>query len=385
MSHNFPCRRSHRRYVQLILEELEGRYVPSHFGVQVELPLSGLLSPQSISVGTGAAPISALTITVTTTTLSSTTPTGSSTTPSTLGPGSMSFSQGTPGSNPSSAPAAGSGEAASQPSAPASNTGGAGVGSPGSSSAFSGFTGSSSAFSGGAAQGSGSTFALQGSASTGSVSGLAIQTASPANASTVLGGATQGVNIELLGNLSWLMGNANAQLGSSNAAISNSSLAGSPLAGSLFYRPDLFTGPTTGARGAFGLSHPAPGDREELVPEQLLIPPDEQWFQPLPQKIEQTIPVGNFPAGLRNAPPAGAVNAQLPEVPAADLPDDFFFSDEDMGLPADDEQPEEVDYSAMSAAVAIISAGAGAYWTIRDRRTRKSITDSSLRIEEVIR
>jgi hypothetical protein len=56
MSNYRTRKQSLRRYVRLILEELECRYVPSFLGVQLELPLAGALSPVSLTVGIATAP-----------------------------------------------------------------------------------------------------------------------------------------------------------------------------------------------------------------------------------------------------------------------------------------------------------------------------------------
>ena len=48
-------RRTLRRYVRLILEELECRYVPSLLGLQISLPsVPGVVPPVSFSVGNAA-------------------------------------------------------------------------------------------------------------------------------------------------------------------------------------------------------------------------------------------------------------------------------------------------------------------------------------------
>lgn len=129
------------------------------------------------------------------------------------------------------------------------------------------------------------------------------------------------------------------------------------------------------------MMHPAPGDREELVPEQLLIPPDQDWLEPVPQTIEQEIPTddvllaaqGNLPVNfLRIAlPQPDAVNAQNLEDLPASLPGGALFNEEEAEISNEEEQWEE-DRSGMSAALAILSLSAGgAYWTIRDRRPRR--------------
>lgn len=193
-----------------------------------------------------------------------------------------------------------------------------------------------------------------------------------------------GIDFQFLGNMPSLLGPANVAQGASNTALSNSSLAGSPFAGSVFGRPDLFTDRTTGTTTARGLSEPAPGDQEEQLPGQLLIPPDQDWFEPVPQTIEHMLPSANFPVGfLKVAPPQlDGVNAPILDAPPAGLPEDFIFGEDDILLPDDDEQPEE-EQSGISAAVAIISFGAGAYWTIRDRRVRRTAADLPVDDEEM--
>ncbi len=378
----YPARRkSAHRYVRLLLEELEWRYVPSLLGLQINLPsVAGGLPPLPVSLGGSTIPTAAQT------TPSTPTPTsGTTTSSSPLGPVPLSFTPTTT-SNPSSAPPAGTSAGVSQ--APASASSGSGTGTWSS--------GSPSAFSGGMGQGSSSAFTVPGSAPAASAPGLGIQAALSGSSSTVggtvLGGAVTNADFELLGNLPWLLGPANVQAGMANTALSNSSLMGAPLAGPLFYRPDLFTDRTTGESTARGLSHPAPGDREEPLPEQMLIPPDEDWFQPAPQNIEQTLPVGNillrnqanFPAGLLRLAPQNPdeVNAQVLDAPPADLRADFIFSEEDLGIPTDEEETEE-EQSVMSPALALLSCGAGAYWTIRDRRVRRSATDLPVNDEEM--
>jgi hypothetical protein len=372
MFRNSPSRRLPHRYVRPILEELEWRYVPSHFGAQLELPLHGILSPVSLSVGTGATSISALTITITMTTTTTTTSSGTQTTSSTSE--SVSFTPTPVGSNPSSTPASGSSSsaAASQPPESASSPGSAGG-------AEAGPASSPSAFTGGTSQGSsGGTFAFPSIAPIGFAPGLVIQAVS-ASESTVLGGSVDGFNFQLLGNLPTLLGTANGLQGTGNASLSTTSPAGTPL---VIARPDLFTDRTTGSTTALGLSHPALGDREEMLPEQLLIPPDEDRFEPVPQNIGQTLPDGKLPVNFLRTPPpkADAVNPQILDALPAELPGGYLFSDEDAEMSNDEEQPEQ-EYSGMSAAVAIISLGAGAYWTIRDRRLRRVSADLPVNVE----
>jgi hypothetical protein len=372
-SHRTRKHLSHR-YVRLLLEELEGRYVPSLMGVQIELPLPALLSPVSLSVGIGTAPTAApttstLTITTTSTPTSTTISISEMTTPASTTtspvPGTVSFSYTPPaaGSNLSSAPTTGSTSGASQPPASASSTGGT------SASSF----GSASAIPEGASQGS-STFAVPGGAVIAFAPGLGIQ-AALAGSSTALGETFSGVNFELLGNLPTLLGPANIQPGTANAASATSS-AGTPWSGSALNR---LTDRTTGEAAARGLTAPAPGDREEPLPDQLLIPPDQDWFEPVPHTIEHLLPSGNallrtqadFPAVFLTIAPQqpDTVDAQFRDAPLAELPDGVLLDDEAIGIPADEEQPEE--QSGMTAAVAIFSGAAGAYWTTRRRSLRK--------------
>lgn len=380
-------KQSLRRYVRLFLEELEGRYVPSFLGVQLELPPTGLLSPVSLSVGIGTAPTTApttstltitttstqtptSTLTITTISLSETTAPTTTTTAPAQGPASLTFTPTPTASNPSSAPASGPSAGVFEPPASASSGGGTG--------AFS--VGSSPAFSEGMGQGSGGAFTVP----VASIPGLGIQAALPGS-STALGETISGVNFEFLGNLPTLLGPANAQLGTANSA-SATSPGGTSWSGAAL---NLLTDRSTGESAARGLTHPAPGDRETPLPEQLLIPPDEDWFEPVPHTIEQLLPSGNvffrtqtnFPASFLKIAPQqpDTVDAQVCDALPAQLPDGILFDEEDAEIPADEDQPMEP--SGMTAAIAILSGAAGVYWTV-PRRSRRKIAVGLPEIDE---
>jgi hypothetical protein len=167
-----------------------------------------------------------------------------------------------------------------------------------------------------------------------------------------------------------LLGPANVLSGTANSA-SATSPAGSPLG--VLARPDLLTDQGTGSRAAFGLMHPAPGDREEPLPEQFLIPPDQDWFEPTPQPIEQTVPTGNlllrnpinFQAGVPKIVQPLPVDDQDFDARSEDLPSGILLDEA-----ADEEQPDE--QSGISAAAALIACGIGAYWAPRFRSSRRT-------------
>lgn len=235
----------------------------------------------------------------------------------------------------------------------------------------------------------GSSSAIPGSAPTASIPGLGIQAALPGSSTalgeSILGGTVGGVNFELLANLPTLLGPANAQPGTANIAPPTSP-AGTSWSGAAL---NLLTDRTTGESAARGLTHPAPGDRETPLPEQLLIPPDEDWFEPVPHTIEQLLPSGNvllrtqaiFPAGLVKIAPQqpDTVDAQVGDALPAQLPDGILFDEEDTEMPADDDQPEEP--SGMTAAIAILSGAAGVYWTV-PRRSRRKVAVGLPEIDE---
>lgn len=367
MSNYRTRKQSLRRYVRLILEELECRYVPSFLGVQFELPLAGALSPVPLTVGIATAPPSAQTttstLTITTTSAPATSP-GTTTSSPAFESVSISFTSTPASSNPSAASPVGPTPVASQAPASASSAGATGAGP----------AGSSPVFSEGAGQGPSSAFTVPGSAPAASVPGLAIQAVLPGS-SLALGETISGVNFELLGNLPTLLGWANSQPGTANIG-SAASPAGSLWSGAAL---NLLTDRTTGESAARGLTHPAPGDREEILPEQFLIPPDEDWFEAVPQTIEQLVPSGNvflrtqanFPAGLLKIAPQqlDTVDAQSRDALPAELPNGVLFDEEATAIAADEDQPEE--QSGMTAAVAILSGAAGAYWSARRRSLRK--------------
>jgi hypothetical protein len=393
--------RSHlpRRYVKLVLEELESRHVPSLLGLQIDLPLSGILPSLTLSVGTGGTPAPAATTTTGTTTTS---PSGMSV--------SFSFGPSTPSNNPTSVSVVITSISVSQQPTPGSGESSSGSSSAASSSAGSSSAGSSSAFQGGGSQGAGSTFTFP----TFAFPALAIQ-AAQAGSSNVLGGSVFGADFELLGNLPSLLGPSNVLTGTSNTSLPAAQLLGAPYGGSVFGRLDLFTDRTPGATTAFGLMHSPPEEREESLPEDPPTPPDNEWWVLVPQASvlsplicgvgpasraglkcrsargtyqphelwrntsEQSLPPGKVPlledvslppSELRISPQRALPVDSRPLDPLAKgITEDFLFSEDDIGLPTDEDQPEE--QSGIPAAVAILSCAVGAYWAPRFRSSRR--------------
>lgn len=246
-------------------------------------------------------------------------------------------------------------------------------------------------FSQGVSPSSSSSFSGFSNASASNATALGIQAGFPSSSTTlggtVVGGSILNADFELLGNLPWLQGPANFQQGTTSTAVSPSSLAGAPLAGTLFGRPDLATNRTTGVTTAFGLSHPAPGDQEEQIPGDLIVPPDQDWFEPAPQNGAQAPPDNVLLPNLINflkiaLPKSEAGQPQILSAPPAGQEEDGMFEEADIGLADEQEQPDE-EHNAMSAAVAMLCCGVGAFWSVRDRRVRKDAAGLPVFDEEI--
>jgi hypothetical protein len=353
--------RSHlpRRYVKLILEELECRYVPSLLGLQIELPASGILPSLTLPTGTGA------------TLLPATATTPGATTPS-LSVVSVSWPSSPSGqsSNPPAITSVFANPGASQQPAPASNPSGAAASSAGVSSAS-----SSTAFNEGGNRESGSSF----TSATFAFSALGIQ-AAQVGSSNVLGGSLSGINFEFLGNMPELLGPSNVLQGTLSTALSTAQPVGVPYGGSVFGPLDLLTNRTTGGTAAFGLTHPAPEQQpEEPLPENPPAPPNDNGWISVSQTSEQTLPRGNprllekidLPDSdlwLTPTPPLSINNPAL-GAQSNGIPQGFLFSEDDVGMPDDENQPEE--QNGIPAAVAILSCAVGAYWAPRFRSFRR--------------